>query len=751
MTDDAGPASSTQDRFRSLRERFPAVMRLEHSARRRRVPYIQQNHPTDCGPACLAMVLRFLGREVGVSEVRDHLGAGRDGVSALALMDAARLYGLRGRAVRLDLQDLDYLERGAILHWRMNHFVVLDRITRNGVEIVDPALGRRLVTMQELGKSFTGVALSFEPTHTFEPGTKARSRVWQYLRRFLRHSDLMTKILVTSVFTQVFALALPIFTGAIVDRVVPRGDVDLLLVITAGIAMIVVFSFLTSFLRAHLLLHLRTNLDVQMALDFLDHLMKLPFSFFQLRQTGDLMMRLNSNTTIRETLTSTALSAVLDGVLVTSYLAVLLFTHPGLGLLVLGLGLLRVGIYLVTRRKVRDLMSRSLQAQAESSNYQVQMLEGIETLKSAGAERRAIEHWSNLLVDVTNVSIARGRLNAVVQSTLGALATASPLILLGYGGYLVLQGDLSLGTMLAMNALAAGFLGPLSSLVSTALQFQTLSSYLDRVEDILEKQPEQDASRVRPAPKLSGKIALEGVSFRYAELSPWALQDVCVEFEPGMTVAIVGRSGSGKSTLARLLVGLYRAPTGEILFDDQSLDGFDVGSIRRQIGFVPQVPFLFATSIRNNIAITDPDVPLPSIQHAAEMAHIHHEIMEMPLGYDTPITAGGASLAGGQRQRIALARALMGHPSILVLDEATSHLDALAEARVHENLEKLPATRILIAHRLSTVVDADLILVMDQGRIVERGRHDELLGLGGLYAKLIRSQMKGTRHPSIDP
>jgi ABC-type bacteriocin/lantibiotic exporter with double-glycine peptidase domain len=662
-------------------------------------------------------------------------------VSALDLLEAAQRFGLRGRAVRLELEDLDYLEPGAILHWQLKHFVVLERISKRGVAIVDPAVGRRTVSMEDFGKSFTGVALLLEPSASFEPVRMGPSRVWRYLRRLFTHSGIFSRIVVTSIFAQATALALPILTGLVVDRVVPRGDADLLVVVGAGIAMITVFGYLTSFLRAHLLLRLRTHLDLQMTLDFLDHLLRLPFSFFQLRQTGDLMMRLDSNATIREMLTTTAITALLDGSLVTVYLVVLLLTHAPLGLLVLGLGLLRVVIYLASRRRYRELMSESLQAQAESSNYQVQMIEGIETLKVTGAERRAMEHWSNLLVNVMNVSIKRGELGAVVDSTLGALALASPLVLLAYGAHLVLQGTLSLGTMLAMNALAAGFLGPLSSLVSTALRLQTLRSYIERVDDVLEKEPEQSVSR-EPAPELAGRVEVRGVSFRYSEATSWVLRDVDLAIEKGSQVAIVGRSGSGKSTLARLLVGLYAPATGTILYDGEDLAQYELGSVRRQIGFVPQVPFLFASSIRSNIAMADRDVPLAEIQRAAEMAHVHDEILEMPLKYETPIATGGASLSGGQRQRIALARALLRRPSILVLDEATSHLDTLAERSIHGNLRDLDATRIVIAHRLSTVVDSDQILVMDRGEIIERGTHDELVAAKGLYGELWGSQQR---------
>ncbi len=732
-----------------LKDRFPALRRLERH-RPRRVPVVEQNHVADCGPACLAAVLRYFGSQVRLPDVRDQFGAGRDGVTAQSLLDVAKRHGLLGRAVRMELEDLKLLPQGTILHWEMSHFVVLDRVRRDGIDIMDPARGRRHVGAKELDDAFTGIALLFETTQRFAPVKGDRSRVLQYVKELLLHSGLIGRIMITSLLIQVFALGLPVLTGLIVDRVVPHGDTDLLRVAIGGVAMITVFSLLSNLLRSYLLIQLQTNLDMRLTLNFVDHMMRLPFEFFQLRQTGDLLMRLNSNTTIREMLTSTAVTALLDGGLVFTYVVVLMLVHPALGSVVLGLGFLRVAVYVATRHRYRDLTTELLQAQAASSDYQVQMLEGIETIKSTGAEGRAVQHWSNLFVDVMNILLDRGRLNAVVQSTMGALSVASPLVLLGYGAHLVLTDQLSLGTMLAMNALAAGFLTPLSSLVQTGLKLQTLGSYVDRVDDVLSKEPERGAQGARTAPDLLGTIELKNLSFRYSDAGPWAVDDVSVEIPSGSRVAVVGRSGSGKSSLARLLVALYQPEQGAILYDGLDLRDRDVDTIRRQIGFVPQFPFLFGASIRDNISLTDPDAPLETIERAAQMACIHDEIVQMPLHYETPVASGGASLAGGQCQRIAMARALLRRPPILVLDEATSNLDAIAERKIHENLSSIQCTQVIIAHRLSTVVDADLILVMDHGKVIERGTHDELLARRGSYANLFENQMKGVRDRSAE-
>ncbi len=435
----------------------------------------------------------------------------------------------------------------------------------------------------------------------------------------------------------------------------------------------------------------------------------------------------------------------LDGLMVTLYLVLLFLASPALGFLVLGLGLLRIGLFLLTRKKQRELMSRSLEKEARSQSYQVNMLAGIETLKAAGAEHRSIEQWSHLFVDVLNISLDRGRLSAIVDSTLSALGTASPLVVLLFGATQVLQGHMSLGTMLAMNALATGFLTPLSTLVQTAFQLQLLGSYLDRIEDVLETPREQDAAKVRPAAKLKGAIELSGVNFRYGPASPLVVQDVSLDVPPNRFVALVGPSGAGKSTLANLLAGLYQASEGKILFDGQDLAELDLRSVRRQVGVVPQHPYLFGVSIRANIVLSDPSLPLSRAVEAAKIAHIHDDILAMPMGYETVLADGGTSLSGGQRQRLALARALVHRPPILLLDEATSALDTATERLIQHELETLQSTRIVIAHRLSTIRYADLILVMQDGRIVEQGRHDDLLAKGGVYATLVAAQVEKER------
>ena len=713
---------------------------------RRTIPFIRQMEYADCGAACLAMVLGYFGKRVDLRELRDMTGAGRDGVTALSVVTAARMYGLRVRGVRADLDDLRHLPCGSILHWEFSHFVVFERTTRKGIRVVDPARGRRVVSMADLRHAYTGVAILCEPSDGFD---RDRSRVkgtWRYLRPMLRQSRNMIRVVATSLIIRLAALGLPLLTLLVVDEIVPRDDHHLLVLFAAGVGMVIGFNFLSAFLRANLLLELQTRFDMGLTMGFIDHLVKLPYSFFLRRSSGDLMMRLQSNTAVRDILATSTMSAVLDGAFATLYLALLFVISPVLAVVVLVLAVLEVSVMVLSWRRNQRLMSRSLQAQADAQSYAYELLAGIETLKASGGEHRAVDHWGGLFTDQINIDLTRGRLGAAVSSVMSTLQIASPLIILMVGAFQVLAGHISLGTMLSASALGTGFLQPLGTMISSGLQLQMLGSYMQRINDVLDTPSEQHGEHVGPAPQLSGQIRADDVSFSYGPLAPTVVSGVCLEIQPGQHIGIVGRSGSGKSTLAHLLLGLYQPTSGHIEFDGLDLGSLDAGSVRRQLGIVTQRPYVFASSVRENIALTNPELPLDVIVEAARIACVHDDIMAMPMGYDTALHDGGASVSGGQRQRIALARALVHRPPILLLDEATSELDTVTEQKIYTNLDVISSTTIVIAHRLSTIRNADLILVMDQGRIVEAGSHEQLVSRQGAYAALVHAQSGTGQH-----
>jgi ATP-binding cassette subfamily B protein len=706
---------------------------------RRRIPLVRQATSADCAAAALAMVLGYHGRPTAAEDLRQALGRHR-GVSAASLLAAGRHYGLQSRAVQVEVEAIDCVPRAAILFLHGSHFVVLDRLRRDRIDIVDPAVGRRSLSRDRLRGDFSGVALLFEPTETFRAAPPRPHPLRRLLRQLAAQRALILRLLSTVILLQVLAAVLPLLMGLLIDRVVPQHDTTLLLQLTVAYCFIQVFTALAGFVRAHIALHLRAQLEAHLTLGFLDHLIELPYAFFQHRTAGDLMVRLGSNNTVREILTSTLLSTFLDGLMASIYLLLLLLASLKLTLLIITLAVARVLLLVLVRRRQRRFVADSLENQAQSQTLQVEMLSGIETLKAMGLEHRAAEDWSRVFVEGLNLSLTRGRLDAIFGVFMNLLAALTMLILMFYGTVLVLDGSWTLGTMIAFSSLASGFLGPVSNLASSGVQFQMLEVYLERINDVLETAPEQMPDAMALTGPLSGSVTLERVSFAYDQHLPGVLDQISVEIQPGSRVAIVGRTGCGKSTMARLMVGLYSPTTGRVLFEGRDLQTLDRRAIRHQIGIVTQEAQLFGGTIRHNIALADPHMPFERVVAAATIACLHDEIVAMPMGYETPLSDRGLSLSGGQRQRLAIARAVASQPRILVLDEATSHLDAGTEERLNAHLVELRCTIILIAHRLTTIRMAERILVLENGRIVEQGAHESLMRLNARYANLVGLQ-----------
>ena len=484
----------------------------------------------------------------------------------------------------------------------------------------------------------------------------------------------MVRVITTSLVIRLAALGLPLLTPLVVDEIVPRDDHRLLLVFTAGVAVVIGYNFLSSFLRANLLLELQTRLDMGLTMGFIDHLVKLPYSFFLRRSSGDLMMRLQSNTAVRDILATSTMSAVLDGAFAActwSCCSSSAQSWPSW----CWCSPCQISAMLLSWRRDQRLMSRSLQAQADTQSYAYEMLAGIETLKASGAEHRAVDHWADLFTDQVNVDLTRGRLGAAVSSVMSTLQIASPLIILMVGTFQVLAGRMSLGTMLSASALGTGFLQPLGTMISSGLQLQMLGSYMQRINDVLDTPSEQHGENVGPAPQLSGQIRADDVSFSYGPLAPTVVSGVCLEIQPGQHVGIVGRSGSGqvdpRASAARLVPADVRTYPVRRPRPRRPRRRIGPPSARYRHSAPVRVRFLRPGEHRAH----RPGAAARRDFEAAKIACVHDDIMAMPMGYDTKLHDGGASISGGQRQRIALARALVHRPSILLLDEATSELD----------------------------------------------------------------------------
>jgi ABC-type bacteriocin/lantibiotic exporter with double-glycine peptidase domain len=711
---------------------------------RRKVPVLTQMSATECGAACLAMVLSYYGYQTGVAEVSNDCGVGRDGLSALSIVKAARRYQMQVRAITADIDNFEYVTLPAIVHWQFNHFIVVEKWNPQYVLVVDPALGRRKLTIEEFDAGFTGICVMLQPGPGFtqRQGSPRSSLLREYVIKIVKTAPTsFIQVLIASLISLIFGLLMPVTTSIVVDKIIPQSLQNGLYVFGLGMLIFMLAQLLLGVVRSVIVVKLTVMVDTSMVLGFFDHLISLPLKFFQLRSSGDILSRMESNSVIRDTINAQLIGVVLDSLSIVVYLVILSIFSPLFAILSLIFGLLEILVVLGTTRPLLSFLQRSLEAQSKSLGYLTEVLYGITALKAAGIEQLARERWAGLFFAEMHAEVKRDYFSTLVVVAETFLSSLAPLTLLLVGAREVMDGNLTLGSMLALQSLSSSFLAPISSLIGAARQIQLVYVHLDRLADVMRAEPEQEAEKPLHPPRLTGHIRLEDVSFQYDLNSAAIFHSVNLTIEPGQKVAIVGRSGAGKSTLGKLLLGLYLPTKGQIFYDNVSLHDMNYREVRAQFGVVMQDVGMFSGSIRENISMNIPGISLDNVVQAAKLAAFHDDIVKMPMDYETQVSEGGGALSGGQRQRMALARALVRCPSVILLDEATSSLDVVTERRVETNLQRLPCTQIIIAHRLSTIRNADMILVVDQGTITERGSHEELLQRHGFYAHLIQSQL----------
>ncbi|MDG4771672.1 peptidase domain-containing ABC transporter [Solwaraspora sp. WMMD792] len=713
---------------------------------RLRVPLVLQGSDTECAPACLAMVATAHGHHLSLREAAQLCPAGRDGATAAALARAARNVGLTVSAYRTAPGLLPRLPLPVVAHWGSDHFVVVDRVRRGRVHLADPARGRRRITMNEFDAGRGQVLLAVSPGPDFTSRPPSTAPFWRrYLQALFRlpGSRLAAgQLLAVSAVLQLLGLALPLLAGVVVDRLAPAPTSSVLTLLGIGVVVVFAAHLVSSYLRSALIIYLQGRLDTHAMVSFSAHLLALPLSYFQRRSAADIMLRASSIGILRDVLTAQTLTAALDLAVIGIYLAVMATIDlPVTGVVTIVIAA-QVALLAVTLPLARDRMSAELSAQAQSYGRMTETVEGVTTIKAAAAEDRAQARWSELFLTWIRTVISRNHLTAALDTASTALRTLTPLLVLWLGATRLASGQLSAGTAIALTWLAAAVVVPLAVLAANGQRLQHAGAQLQRLADVFDTPAElSESSPTNVAPNAAGRIELRDVAFRYDTNSPPVLRGIDLVIAPGSRVAIVGPSGTGKSTLALLLLGLHQPTAGTVTIDGTDLTALDVRALRRQVGTVLQEPALFAGTISENIAFHDSAVGHADIERAARLACLHDEITAMQLGYRTRLTERGGGLSGGQRQRLAIARALVRRPRLLLLDEATSHLDAVTEAAIHRNLATLDCSQIIIAHRLSTVRDADLIVVLDQGKVSEQGSHTDLLDRAGRYADLVAAQL----------
>ena len=715
-----------------------------------RFPFLKQHDQSDCGAACLGMICKYYKMPIGLNRLRDMCNVSRDGTSMAALAEAAETLGYVTRGVRTGYEALMRTELPAILHWEGNHFVVLYEIDKRNVRIADPGLGIRRLARGEFERSWTNMALLLEYTDQVAENEPSSSSFKRFFPLIKPYSAILVEVLLASLVLSLLGLASPVFTQTIVDQVLVHHDEDLLNLMLAGMVVVALFQMGTSTLRAYLIGYMSARLSLTMLSRFYRHLLGLSMRFFALRRTGDLTTRFKENATIQRLFTDTTISAILDFIMLFVYLGLMFYYNWELTLVMLTFVPLSVGLTLIYTPILKSFSQRAFLARAEQSSVLIDSLHGIDVVKAEAVERVTRWQWEGKFTKEIQIGFRRLKMEMLFGAGGSMINLLSSTVILWYGASLVIEGELSVGQLMAFNALIGNVMSPIMGLIGVWPEVQEARVALDRLNDVYDSKMEDARQRGHGLrlTKAEGRLVFEGVFFRYGVGSdePYVLNNIDLELEPGRKVAIVGRSGAGKTTLVKLVPRLFDPSEGRVLLDGMDVRDFDPHWLRRQVGMVMQDSFLFSGTIAENIAVGEPDANMDRLLEVAKLSCVHDFVNEMPLGYETKVGEQGIGLSGGQRQRVAIARALYRDPGILIFDEATNALDTDSEAAIQSNLALFLENRtsLVIAHRLSTVRDADVILVMEKGHVLDTGTHEELMLRRGLYYHMCSQQLQVT-------
>lgn len=705
-------------------------------------PFIMQQSQMDCGITCLAMVGLFFGKRLDINELRERAGVSIEGTSMLSLAETAEGVGFMTRGIRGTYDGLMNAKLPVICFWRNNHFVVLYEINKKEALIGDPGEGLITVSREEFNKDFSHSALELVPTAELRqaPGGKNPLKIiLPLLKPYKRETR---DIIIAGVLFQCLMMITPFFTQTIVDRVMVHEDISMLNMLLIGMVLVTAFQSGITFCQGVLISTLSTKIDHALFVQFFKHLFSLPLKFFEQRTTGDILARFNENARITAFLSSNTVTVLLDAVMTVIYLVVLFWYNWVFGLATVGYAGMLVAATLAYTPLLRGFAAELFKKTVASDSTVIESVHGVEKIKSAAAENRTRWKWELVFVDKLSVQFRQQLAYNGYGVFTQMIHLCGRILLMWLGAHLVISNQFTVGQYMAANMMAAMVIDPLMRVIGMWQSLQSVNIAVQRLGDVFQAVPEQTGAKAR-LPDLQGHVEFCNVTFRYNEhASKNTLLNVSFEIKPNTMVAIVGRSGCGKTTIARLLQGLYLPSNGAVLIDGADTRQIDLNDLRKNIGVVAQQEFFFSGTVRENLAFYVPDAPIEQIIAATQVAGIHERIKAMASGYDTMLSEGGQNMSGGERQRLAIARALLHRPRIMIFDEATSALDSESEHHIQTCMESIRRgrTMLVIAHRLSTIKSADIILVVDQGQIVEAGTHDQLLQKKGLYAALCSQQ-----------
>jgi ATP-binding cassette subfamily B protein RaxB len=683
-----------------------------------RLPIVFQTEAAECGLACLTMIAGYHGLLVDLPALRQRFSVSLRGATLNHVIKFAAALDLTGRPLRVELEDLAYLKTPCILHWKMDHFVVLKEVTRKYIYLHDPSMGPRRVSFAEAGRYFTGVALELTPTASFAPRDERNPlRLRDLVGRVSGLKRALAQIFVLAAALELFSIVSPLFLQLTVDKVLAAFDRDLLFTLGIGFMLLIGLQTFLGALRSWATLYFGTSLKLQWYANLFSHLVRLPVSFFEKRYFGDILSRFDGAEAIQRTLTNNFIEALLDGLISIFVLAVMFFYSQQLALIVIGSVLLYVSLRNFAYVSLRRSMEEQIMRLSKQQTYLIETLRGIRTIKVLGREDGRKTRWMNLLADTTNAQVASEKLTLLFKAANGLIFGLQSVAVVWFGATLVLGGKFSVGMLFAFVAYQEQFKARITTLVDRLYDFRMLSLQVQRLADVVLEKPEPTFLEPVNAEFEDSSIDVKHLFFRYSDTEPWLLQDVTFRIEPGECVAIVGASGAGKSTLLKLMAGLLKPQSGDVVVNGHSVCQ-SRAAVLGNVGFVLQDDSLFAGTIADNIAFASDVADMSRVEECARLACLDDEINEMHMGYNTLIGDMGSALSGGQQQRLLLARALYQRPSILILDEATSHLDVPTEQRIAAMLVELRMTRIFAAHRPDTIRIADRVVTLSRsGRI----------------------------------